>query len=143
MAKKIQSSHTTRAAFADVRSAIRKHGKELRALPNVIEVRPGFKFTDGWITDQPAIVVTVLRKVTQSKLKPKQRIPAEIDGIPTDVAPASPAEQLQHLAPKTRGFRTGPPVPELYLPGIDREEISETRGAVRGLGANNKNYKKP
>ncbi|MCE9529106.1 MAG: hypothetical protein K8R36_23925 [Planctomycetales bacterium] len=137
------SAHPSAVAFAGIRSAIRRHGKKLRALPNVVEVRPGFKFTDGWITDQPAIVVTVLRKVPPGELKPKEPIPAEIDGIPTDVAPASPAEQLQHLAPKIRGLRGAPPVPDLYLPGVDREKGSVTRGTMRGLGANNKNYKKP
>ncbi|MFN0018385.1 MAG: phospholipase D-like domain-containing protein [Pirellulaceae bacterium] len=143
MAKRKKSAHRSQTAFAGIRSAIRRHEKELLALPNVIEVRPGFKFTGGWITEQPAIVLTVLRKLPPDELKPKQHIPAEVDGIPTDVAPASPAEQLQHLGPKTRGFRAAPPVPELYLPGVDREQGSGTRGALRGLGANNKNYKKP
>ncbi len=111
-----------KVAFAGVRSAITRHGKKLLAMPNVIEIRPGFKFTGGWITDQPAIVVTVLRKLSPGELKPKERIPAEIDGIPTDIAPATPAEQLRHLARRTRGAPAAPPVPEFYLPGVAHAE---------------------
>jgi hypothetical protein len=133
----------SKVAFAGVRSAIRRKGEELLALPNVIDVRPGFKFTGGWITSQPAIVVTVLRKVSPGELRPKERIPAAIDGIPTDIAPASPAEQLRHIAPQVRGVSVTPPAPQFYLPGVDLAKGPATRGAVRGLAAKNKNYKKP
>ena len=132
-----------KVAFAGVRSAITRHGQKLLAMPNVIEIRPGFKFTGGWITDQPAIVVTVLRKMSPAELKPKECIPAEIDGIPTDIAPAPPAEQLQHLAHRTRGASAAPPVREFYLPGVAHAEVPTMRGAGRGVGANNKNYRKP
>ena len=143
-----QSSHfdqhpVAKVAFAGVRSAITRHGERLLAMPNVIGIRPGFKFTGGWITDQPAIVVTVLRKLSPGDIEPRKRIPAEIDGIPTDIAPATPAEQLQHLARRTRGAPAAPPVPEFYLPGVGHADGSTARGAVRGAGANNKDYRKP
>ncbi len=132
---------SSKDSFSAVRAAIKQHGAQILAIPNVIEVRPGYKFTAGWITDQPAIVVTVLRKAAPTEIKPKERIPAEIDGIPTDVAPASPAEQVQFLAPKKRSVSVTPPVPQFYLPGAEAK--SAARSAVRGLGANNKNYQKP
>src|SRR3954452_23208370 len=49
-----------RRTFDAVAEAIREHGDELRALDGVVSVRPGYRFQDGWITDEPAVVVTVL-----------------------------------------------------------------------------------
>lgn len=138
---KVGPKPSAKAPFAKVQAAIKRHGGRLLGIPNVVEVRPGYKFSAGWITNQPAIVVTVLRKVPQTELKPKERIPTEIDGIPTDVAPASPAEQLLYLAPKKRGVSVASPVGQFYLPGV--EAHAANRGAMRGLGANNKNYQKP
>ena len=142
-AKGIARPGSTKDKFAGIRSAIKRHGERLLAIPNVIEVRPGFKFKEGWITNQPAIVVTVLRKVSPGELKPRERIPAEIDGIPTDIAPASPVEQLQHLAPKMRGGIVTPPLSQFFLPGAEAAKGPAASNAVRGLAANNKNYKKP
>ena len=48
-------------AFGAARSAAERHRAELTADPNVIDVRPGYKFQGGWITDTPAVVVTVDR----------------------------------------------------------------------------------
>jgi hypothetical protein len=62
-----------------------------------VDVRPGFKFTDGWITDTPAVVVTVLRKGDPATLSSRP-IEAELDGVPVDVAPATPDQQFRHLA---------------------------------------------
>ncbi len=63
---------SSKDSFSAVRAAIKQHGAQILAIPNVIEVRPGYKFTAGWITDQPAIVVTVLRKAAPTEIKPKE-----------------------------------------------------------------------
>src|SRR4051812_6840759 len=39
--------------FARVHRTISAHGDALRAVPGVVGVRPGFRFRDGWITDEP------------------------------------------------------------------------------------------
>src|SRR4051812_20652167 len=74
-----------RVAVAAARSAADRHRERLTADPNVVDVRPGYKFTDGWITDTPAVVVTVLRKGDPATLSSRP-IEAELDGVPVDVA---------------------------------------------------------
>src|SRR5215831_13115874 len=93
-------------AFSAIRDCIDRHSARLLKYPNVLEIRPGFKFTNGWITDQPAIVVVVAQKVPDARLSKNARLPKQIDGIPLDVAPATPIQQLRH-AP-TRSTRAMP-----------------------------------
>lgn len=80
----------------DLRDAIRSartYAAMLRALPNVVAVRGGYKFVDGRITDTPAVVVAVDRKLDD--LPQEERIPAVLpDGMPTDVTLADPVERL-------------------------------------------------
>src|SRR6185437_5242143 len=59
----------------------------------VFSVRPGYLFRGGWITRQPAIVVTVDRNSKDLDL------PAEIQGVPVDVRRATPLEQLRFEKP--------------------------------------------
>jgi phosphatidylserine/phosphatidylglycerophosphate/cardiolipin synthase-like enzyme len=56
--------------------------------PGVLTVRPGYKVTNDWLTDQPAIVVTVKQKTAD--VPAAEAIPATVGGIPTDVRQASP-----------------------------------------------------
>lgn len=85
----------TRHTFSRIVEVIKDHHKELYR-PGVIDIRPGYRFTDGLITDEPVIVVVVDRKLEQSSLSPRDRIPPSIEGISIDVAPATPLEQLRH-----------------------------------------------
>jgi phosphatidylserine/phosphatidylglycerophosphate/cardiolipin synthase-like enzyme len=111
--------------------------------PNVVDVRPGYKFQAGWITDTPAVVVTVLQKGDPQALG-SQPIPTELDGVPTDVAAATPAEQLRHLAggaEATRGAASALPPPEdLLAPGETPAVAAADRGA---RGADNHQYQPP
>jgi hypothetical protein len=138
-----------RVAFAAARSAADRNRTKLMKFPNVIDVGVGYKFTKGWITSTPAVVVTVLRKDSPSALD--QVLPPEVDGIPLDVAPATPLQQLQYLAAKkkngTRGLTRGaapPGVPDLepYLePGDPLPTVSGEEGA-RGAGGG-RDYREP
>lgn len=58
---------------------------ELIARTGVVAVDIGEKVTGGEPTGQTAIVVYVQTKKSVSSLSKAQRIPAEIDGVPTDV----------------------------------------------------------
>lgn len=131
-----------RVAFAAARSAATRNRDALLQLPNVIDVRAGYKFRDGWITDTPAIIVTVLRKEPPEALG-DQLILAEIDGIPTDIAPATPAEQLRHLS--TRGGTRAAALAvldtePLLEPGDDPDAVLES---TRAAGRGGREYKEP
>jgi hypothetical protein len=104
----------TRRRFDAVRRAILTHGDRLRAIPGVLGLRPGFRFTAGWITDEPAIVVTVREKRPPGQVPEDELIPRELAGVPVDVTPATPIEQLRSRA-RTRGLPVRP------WPGVEYE----------------------
>jgi len=82
------------AAFATIRDVIARRSPELLGLPGVLAVRPGYRFRNDWITNEPCIVVLVLRKIADADLPDSSRLPERLDGVPVDVAPAGPVEQL-------------------------------------------------
>jgi hypothetical protein len=51
----------------------------------VVGVGVGLRHTGGQRTDQVAVVVMVDRKVPLAQLRPQDRLPSEIDGVPVDV----------------------------------------------------------
>jgi hypothetical protein len=57
----------------------------LMAIPGVHAVGIGSKIVDGQLTSEPAIMVFVVRKKPMHELPPNHVIPAEIDGVKTDV----------------------------------------------------------
>ena len=69
-------------------------------VPGVLSVRPGYLFRDGWITDEAAIVVTVVGDPPD--------LPATLDGVPVDVRVASASKALQVQDPVAYGRVTGP-----------------------------------
>jgi len=77
----------------------------------VIDVRSGYKVTGGWISRVPAVVITVQRKLA----RPPAELPQQIEGVPVDVAPATPTEQLRALPLQERR--------KYDLPEGDDEEI--------------------
>ena len=77
---------------ADPKDVKRKHEAMLLALPNVVALGVGPKVIDGRPTDVRAIRVFVSRKVPADQLKPEERIPAELDGVPVDVEEMAPLQ---------------------------------------------------
>jgi hypothetical protein len=84
-----------RLGFEDVIAAIRLHGQELLAIPGVLFVRPGFRFRDGKLTTQPAVVVSVASKQDLESIAARDLIPRKLGRAVVDVVPANPKEQLQ------------------------------------------------
>ena len=78
-------NHEEMQAKATVRPVKERIEDELLKIPGVTAVDIAFKETDGKKTDQMAIVVHVREKKPKRALKAGETIPAEIDGIPTDV----------------------------------------------------------
>jgi len=72
-------------ARAQIRGVKRAAEADLLARKNVIGVDIGDKETDGKNTGRLAIVVFVEAKEPDSKLSAADRIPKEINGVPTDV----------------------------------------------------------
>jgi hypothetical protein len=69
--------------------AIKKDAQaRLRAIPGVHAVGIGAKVTGGTRTTEPAIIVFLVRKKALSEIPPDEVIPAEIDGVKTDVIEA-------------------------------------------------------
>lgn len=68
---------------------LKKHWKELRAYPNVLNTNYGKKIVNGVQTDTDAIIVYVSKKHPEEKLDARAVIPKTIEGIPTDVVELS------------------------------------------------------
>ena len=75
---------------------IQRHIKKFRK-KGVYALRPGYKFTGGWITDKPAIIATVDKKL--DGLPPHDQLPTEIEDVPVDVREATGLQRLRAQDP--------------------------------------------
>src|SRR5262249_36567807 len=82
------------ARFAAVFAAIDAKGAALLAKPNVVGMRPGFRRVAGRLTGEPAVVVTVRRKLPPEELGAGEDLPRTVADLPVDVVVASPLETL-------------------------------------------------
>ena len=102
-----------------IEAAVSAARHALAGRPDVIEVRAGYRFKRGWITDERVVVVEVRKKLTPTELRESgtAAIPTEILGVPVDVRTAALADQLEHLGidlealeapPKAGSYREPP-----------------------------------
>ena len=106
-------------------AAARRHRGELMQKRHVIGVRAGYKFTDGRIQPEPAVVVLVDQKVAIDSLAPRDRVPAVVDNVLTDVAPADTFERLARVREEAVAVLPRPPrllIDELQTPDEALEE---------------------
>jgi hypothetical protein len=82
---------------AAIDRTIRRHWSKLRK-KGVFAVRPGYAFTGGWITNQPAAVAIVDKK--KKHVPPKDLLPTRIGDTAVDVQEAGPIERLRHTRPQ-------------------------------------------
>ena len=68
-----------------IREIKEKYSSELLRKTNVVGVAIGYKEKGGQTTEIPSLVVMVKKKVPLSKLKARDVVPPEIDGVVTDV----------------------------------------------------------
>lgn len=101
------------AAFARIDAIVAEHGPRLADLPGVVEVWAGFKFRNGRLTKQPAVIVSVLTKRPVSKLKKAELLPTKLDGVPVDVVPASAAQLVRFAVVHGRAL-TQKSAPQLH-----------------------------
>jgi len=109
--------------FAQIDKVIQANLEKFRK-PGVLTVRPGCKISDGWITKQPAIVVTVQKKV--ANLRPEDAVPANVGGHPTDVREATTIQKLRHTAPERHAALIAMARPEYLQPEFPLERDAQT-----------------
>jgi pimeloyl-ACP methyl ester carboxylesterase len=120
--------------FAPAHAALLRHAASLRGLDErVLEVRLGYQFdADGWITDRPAVVVVVRPDASGRVGTLRQPPPAEVDGVPVDVALATPVEQLDAAGLRSDTARPVFPEDDLLRPGQQAVPASVPAGEERG-----------
>lgn len=101
---------------------------EALRIPGVHSANSGIRYRNGQKTGEPALRVYVLRKKRLDELSPRERVPPEILGIPTDVIESDFPErsvELAHLDPD----------PGNDVPNFDSKEYAQVRGGIPLEGA--------
>jgi hypothetical protein len=83
------------AEVQEIRAVKEKHGATIMAKENVVGVGVGYKETKGVKTDRLSLVVMVKKKVSVEELREGDVIPAEIEGVITDVIEVGEIVALQ------------------------------------------------
>jgi hypothetical protein len=96
--------------LAAVTEAQKTHERELLARENVVGVAAGVKVTKGAPTGEAAVTVLVETKLPKSRLSADARVPAKLDGVPTDVIETGPLRPLlfnAQVRPALPGYSIG------------------------------------
>ncbi|UCG26268.1 MAG: hypothetical protein JSW55_09890 [Chloroflexota bacterium] len=86
----------------DAKAAKQEYQQELMGKENVVGVGVGYKVVGGETTDIPCVIVFVQRKVTAESLSAEQMVPADVQGVPTDVIESGPIFAHQSNTDKFR-----------------------------------------
>lgn len=80
-------------------NALRAVREAMAGNPDVIDIRLGYRFKRGWITDERVVVVEVREKKSVAELRAEGTplIPPQVHGVGVDVRTAALAPQLEHL----------------------------------------------
>jgi hypothetical protein len=95
------------SAFASAQLMRREHVNALMALGNVVAVGVGFKNAGGERTDEPCVVVSVVKKLPLVQLPAAARVPKMLGGVQTDVVETGRIFTLQDPTKKMRPARPG------------------------------------
>lgn len=122
------------AATADMyENALRAARAALADEPDIIEIRHGYRFKRGWITDERVIVVEVREKLPVTDLRDanKRVIPPQILGVGVDVRTAALSNQLEHLGIDLSVLEAAPrPGQYREPPNLSLELIKERMNAI-------------
>ena len=69
----------------DAKAAKQQYQQDLLGKPNVVGVGVGYKVVGGEKTEIPCVMVFVRRKVAAESLSADQMVPAQVEGVATDV----------------------------------------------------------
>ena len=85
----------------------RKHENALMGLSNVVATGIGFKIAGSVQTNEPCVVVSVVKKLPLIQLPESARVPKTLGGVPTDVLEIGKVFALQDPRQKMRPARPG------------------------------------
>jgi hypothetical protein len=93
------------AHMDEVRARLQDHSGKLLGRANVVATGAGYKIKAGKRTQELSLVCSVARKLPLESLAASDRIPQEIDGVPTDVVETG---VIRALATRTERQRPAP-----------------------------------
>lgn len=90
---------TLTPAAAPLDAAVKAVKDMLAGRDDVLEIRPGWRFKNGWITDERVVVIVLRAKLAPEELEAAgiQALPREIMGFGVDVRTGALVEQLRAL----------------------------------------------
>jgi hypothetical protein len=97
-------------AVGHVAAAQERHEPRLLAMENVVGLAPSLKMTGGKLTEVASLTVFVEKKKAVSQVRKDDRVPAEVDGVPTDVVESGRFDALAFtgsVRPALPGFSIG------------------------------------
>lgn len=109
--------------FEDIDKAIQENLQQFKK-PGALSVRPGYKIREGWITAEPAIVVTVRKK--EANISPQDAIPGKVGKFSTDVREATTIEKLRYDDPQKHANVLATARPEYKQPEFELERSAQT-----------------
>jgi hypothetical protein len=71
--------------IAQARETKAVHLSSLLAKQNVVACGVGYKIRDDQVTDEPGVIISVTHKLPAAQLSAQDLVPAELDGVVTDV----------------------------------------------------------
>jgi len=86
---------------------LRQHEKKLLSLENVVGVGLGYKIVRNKITDKPAIMVFVKRKISDEKMLGRNCVPKSLSDTLTDVVEVGEVRLLEARVEKARPAKPG------------------------------------
>jgi hypothetical protein len=101
-------------------SVKKEHVSELLGRRNVVACGVGFKESEGQITDEPCVVVSVTKKLPKAQLAAEDLVPRKLDEVKTDVVEIGVVRALQGHQDKWR------PAPG----GVSVGHIAVTAGTI-------------
>jgi len=98
---------TNMSAISVVQQTKRQYEPRLMSLSNVVAIGVGFKIAGGVQTNEPSVVVSVVKKLPVVQLPESARVPKTLGGVPTDVVEIGKVFALQDPRQKMRPARPG------------------------------------
>lgn len=116
-------------AYPDITQVVQVksvYDNSLLKLKNVVACGVGYKETDEGVTDKPAVVVSVSRKLPEAQLAATDLVPKEIGGVATDVVETGEFMAMLAASDTDPRRKWAPPVP----PGVSIGHTKVTAGTL-------------